>query len=219
MTLCDPMDCSPPDSSVYGILQPRILEWVAILFSRGSSQPRDRTHISSISGGFFTIWATSEAPSLLDHQGSPGHLSFYRWGNKFREGDCCAREHIGGWAWTSTWDFQLPSTAAPAHPFLETFSRRLHLPGSFLSEFWPFTSSLEAYPLSWSSSSRVSGVIPSFRSPSCHCLSWREPQATCECGLTTPSPSGVRLSLWYKSLNLFPSANPFRSSANSTFSM
>ena len=47
-TLCDPMDCSPPGSSVYGILQTRILEWVAIPFSRGSSQPRDHASISSI---------------------------------------------------------------------------------------------------------------------------------------------------------------------------
>ena len=42
-TLCDPMDCSPPGSSICGILQARILEWVAISFSRGSSRPRDRT--------------------------------------------------------------------------------------------------------------------------------------------------------------------------------
>ena len=44
--LCNPMDCSPPGSSVRGILQARILEWVAILFSRGSSRPRDQTCIS-----------------------------------------------------------------------------------------------------------------------------------------------------------------------------
>ena len=47
-TLCDPMDCSPLGSSVHGISQARILEWVAISFSRGYSQPRDRTHISCI---------------------------------------------------------------------------------------------------------------------------------------------------------------------------
>ena len=45
LTLCNPIDCNPPDSSVHGISQARILEWVAISFSRGSSQPRDRTHI------------------------------------------------------------------------------------------------------------------------------------------------------------------------------
>ena len=46
LTLCNPMDCSPPGSSVHGILQARILEWVAIPLSKGSSQPRDRTQIS-----------------------------------------------------------------------------------------------------------------------------------------------------------------------------
>ena len=51
--------CQAPLSM--GILQARILEWVAIPSSRGSSQPRDRTQVSHIAGGFFTIWATSEA--------------------------------------------------------------------------------------------------------------------------------------------------------------
>ena len=56
-TLCNPMDCSPPGFSVHGILQARILEWVAVPSSRETSQPRDRTHISCGSctaGGFFT---------------------------------------------------------------------------------------------------------------------------------------------------------------------
>ena len=48
-TLCNPMNCSPPGSSVHGILQTRILGWVAISFSRGSSQPRDRTCVSYVS--------------------------------------------------------------------------------------------------------------------------------------------------------------------------
>ena len=60
LTLCDPMDCSQPGSSVPGILQARILEWVAMPSSRGSSQPREHTQISHIAGGFFTIWATRE---------------------------------------------------------------------------------------------------------------------------------------------------------------
>ena len=59
-TLCDAMDCSPPVSSVHGILQARILEWVAISFSRGSSQPRD-TQVSCIAGRRFILWATREA--------------------------------------------------------------------------------------------------------------------------------------------------------------
>ena len=59
-TLCDPVGCSPPDSSIQGILQVRILEWVAISFSRGSSQPRDQICVSCIAGRCFTIWATRE---------------------------------------------------------------------------------------------------------------------------------------------------------------
>ena len=55
------MDCSPPASSIHGILQARILEWVAISFSRGSSWPSDQTQVSGIIGGFFTIWANREA--------------------------------------------------------------------------------------------------------------------------------------------------------------
>ena len=55
LTLCDPMYCSPPGSSVHGILKARILEWIAISFSRGSSQPRDQTQVSCIAGRFFTI--------------------------------------------------------------------------------------------------------------------------------------------------------------------
>ena len=56
-----PVDCGPPGSSVHGVLQARILEWVAISFSRGSSQPRNRTHISRIAGRRFNLWATREA--------------------------------------------------------------------------------------------------------------------------------------------------------------
>ena len=57
---CDPVDCSPPASSLHGILQARILEWVAISFSKGSSQPRDRTWVSRIAGRRFNLWATSK---------------------------------------------------------------------------------------------------------------------------------------------------------------
>ena len=62
-TFCNPMDCSLSGSSVHGILQARILEWVAIPSSRGSSQPRDPTQVSrtGIAGGFFTIWAIRES--------------------------------------------------------------------------------------------------------------------------------------------------------------
>ena len=59
-TLCDSVDCSPPGSSVHGILQARVQEWVAIPFSRGS-WPRDQPAVSRIAGRLFTSWATREA--------------------------------------------------------------------------------------------------------------------------------------------------------------
>ena len=58
LTLCDHMDCSPPGSSVHGILQARTLECIVIPFSRGSSQPRDQIQVFCTAGRFFTIWAT-----------------------------------------------------------------------------------------------------------------------------------------------------------------
>ena len=61
LTLCDPVDYCPPGSSVHGIPQARIVEWVAIPFFRGSSQHRDQTQVSCIAGRFFTVWGTSEA--------------------------------------------------------------------------------------------------------------------------------------------------------------
>ena len=63
LTLCDPVDCSPPGSLVHGILQARILEWVAISFSRGSPQPRDRTRVPHR--------ICRQILYLLTHQGSP----------------------------------------------------------------------------------------------------------------------------------------------------
>ena len=65
LTLCNPKDCSPPDSSVHGILQARILEGVAMPFSRGSSPPRDWARVSCVSciaGGFFTTELPGKAP-------------------------------------------------------------------------------------------------------------------------------------------------------------
>ena len=62
----DPGFCSPPGSSVHGILQARTLEWVAMPSSRGSSWPRDGTQVSHIAGGFFTLWATKPLYSKGD---------------------------------------------------------------------------------------------------------------------------------------------------------
>ena len=59
-TVCNPMDCSLPGSSIHGILQARILEWVTIPFFRGSSWPRDWIHVSWTASSFFTFWTTRE---------------------------------------------------------------------------------------------------------------------------------------------------------------
>ena len=75
-TLCDSMGCSLPGSSVRGILQARVLGWLAVPFSRVSSQSRDWTQVSNVAGGFFTVWATREAPKYWSGQPipSPGDL-------------------------------------------------------------------------------------------------------------------------------------------------
>jgi len=62
---CDPMHCSPPGSSVHGVSQARVLEWAAISFSRGSSWPRDQTHISYIGRQILYHWTTREALILV----------------------------------------------------------------------------------------------------------------------------------------------------------
>ena len=105
LTLYDPVDCSPPGSFAHGIFQARILEWLAIPFSRGSSQPKDRTGVSYIEGRFFTIWATRTAYS-----------HFTNWRNRHKGSEKLALGpgvawvcHTGPWApdwgslpWTSS---------------------------------------------------------------------------------------------------------------------
>ena len=70
LTLCSPVNCSPPGSSIHGISQTGILEWVAISFFRGSSLPRDQTRVSCLAGRFFT----TEPPGkpITDNQNSRG---------------------------------------------------------------------------------------------------------------------------------------------------
>ena len=84
---CELMDCSPPGFSVHWILQAKILEWVAIPFSRGSSWPRDRTQVSCTASGFFTVCATigfSTLPSrshlITNSHGADGHFKMI-WGS------------------------------------------------------------------------------------------------------------------------------------------
>ena len=83
LTLYNPVDYSPQGSSVHGIQQARILDWVAAPFSRGSSRPRDWTWVSCIAGRFFSIGATREAPlgsgrSGWSSQGSQGLIELLK---------------------------------------------------------------------------------------------------------------------------------------------
>ena len=77
LTLCNSKDCSPPGSSVHGILQARMLEWVAMPASKESFEPRDKTGVLCISGRFFTFEATREAHSFRDMCNSL--ILFSRW--------------------------------------------------------------------------------------------------------------------------------------------
>ena len=79
LTLCDPMECGPAGSSVNGILQSRILEWVTIPFSRRSSRPRDQTQVSHISGRFFTIWANGETKHFCAYKQILSKLPVATW--------------------------------------------------------------------------------------------------------------------------------------------
>ena len=89
--------------TVHGVIQARILEWVAVLFSRGSSQTRDQTQVSHTAGGFFTSWATREA--LWWSRGMINNIpgSCYLWG-------------------------KIPRGCPPTSPFLLSFSP--HLPST-----------------------------------------------------------------------------------------
>ena len=78
-TLWDLMDCSQPGSSLHGILQARILEWVIIHFSRGSSKPRSRTGVSCKAGGFFTTWATREFGEMSQIQMATCSMITFIW--------------------------------------------------------------------------------------------------------------------------------------------
>ena len=82
-TLCDPVDCSLPGSSLHGILQATILEWLAISFSRGSSQLRDRTQVFHIAGRHFNLRAIREALLIGDWNAKLGSQETPRVTGKF----------------------------------------------------------------------------------------------------------------------------------------
>ena len=133
LTLCNPMDCSLPGFSVHGILQARILEWVAISFSRGTSWPRDRTWVSLFMGRLYH----------LSHQGSPnGHEFELTPGDGKRQGSlaCC-----------SPWGGKESDTSEQLNTNKSAFKEKKASQASFL---------LEA--LKWLSTSAVCKTDPLF---------------------------------------------------------
>ena len=93
---CAPL-CDSMDDTVHGILQARILEWVAFPFSRGSSQPRDQTQVSCIAGGFFTTWPIREAQEILEWVAYP-FSSGYSWPRNRIRVFCIAGRFFTNWA-------------------------------------------------------------------------------------------------------------------------
>ena len=100
--LCDPMNCSLPGYSVHGILQARIVEWVVLPFSRGSSQPMVRTCFSCIAGRFFTIWTTREALCCWRRGG-------HYWVKKVRGGKLVGELSLTSMIWAIKWCRSLKS--------------------------------------------------------------------------------------------------------------
>ena len=135
LTLCDPMDCSLPGSSVLGILQTRILGWVAIRSSRGTSQPWDWTHISCIAGVFFFFFffyhfATGEVQKEYRKRLKSRHIHLKKiliekvlivWSGNgiYRVAGMCVLSHF-----SRVWLFMTPWTVARRAPLSMGFSRQ-----------------------------------------------------------------------------------------------
>ena len=117
LTLCDPMDCSPPGSSVPGILQAKILEWAAISFSRGSSRPRDQTHASCIGRQNLYHWVTREGYMIV-------YIHAWKWSGSVVSDSL--RPH-GPTRLLCPWDFPGNNTGVGCHFLLQ---RIFPTPGS-----------------------------------------------------------------------------------------
>ena len=129
-TLCDPINCSTPGSSVHGILQERILEWIAILFSRGSSWPRDWTWVSCIAGRFFTIWATREALYSSDHLTIDYH--FFKYLDNFLQAKCFRNQQEAENAFQEFREYQsMDFYATGISKFISSWQKYVDCSGSY----------------------------------------------------------------------------------------
>ena len=185
-TLCDPMDCRLPGSSIHGIFQARVLEWVAISFSRGSSQPRDQTQVSSTGDRCFTIWATQEALST-----QVPHV-------QLRRGACCDMRML----WTSAFSAGDPRLSVLQHRMFKVTTSWLDLTDSRVG--WGFP------PVGLSSASQaVHKQVLGARRLSLGKLNGLKPALWAEVGVSTVwSPASLLRTLLGSSLKLPCSQKP-----------
>ena len=128
------MDCSLAGSSVHGILQTRLLEWVAIPFSRGSSQPSDQTQVSCTAGSFLTIWATREACVVVLNSRS---VLF-------------SRSVVSNSVTPRTAAHQASLSFTISRSLLKLISIKSVMPSTISSSVVPFSSCLQSFPASGS---------------------------------------------------------------------
>ena len=143
LTLCFLMDCNLPCSSIHGIFQARVLEWVAISFSRGSFRPRDRAQVSCIVGRHFTVWGTREDSYIC-----------------VAESLCCSPEIITALfvIWLCVWVTQLCLTLCdPMDCSLSGFSSHGILQARVLEWFAISFSRASSWPKDWTQVSFIAG--------------------------------------------------------------
>ena len=145
LTLWDPIDCSLPGSSIHGIFQARVLEWVAISFSGGSSWPRNRTWVSRTVGRYFNVWATRVMLLSFMKREKWGTRQFRHWQNCH----CELRGHLPRCQGTVPW-FHRPEQfpRAPGMELLLWQEGQRYLPSwSWKQSNKPKTISLESQNL------------------------------------------------------------------------
>ena len=130
------MDCSLPGSSNPGIFQARVLEWVAISFSRGSSWPRDWTQVSCIAGRRFTIWTTRESGYIQVCDGGSRQSEHQRSASKLRSLAFFVWEDASLWAWIHSFPAYLSYLSTSANP-VSLFTLHLAYPPTPTSSHCP----------------------------------------------------------------------------------
>ena len=103
LTLCDPMDCNPPGSSVFGILQARMLECVAMPSFRGLLWPRNQTYVSCIAGRFFSVSLSQGSTRVLFLQRAGNYFGLCGPDSHYRTTELCHCLKVAAIVWKCTW--------------------------------------------------------------------------------------------------------------------